>query len=232
MCNCGLTSYSRISLNLRFLLGFTLLCHRCTGHPGGARLWDIWEHPKFNVYHFITKNSTLGVLNLTVYIYIHIYIHTQIYARNIWSLNRLWRNYRTLFGISLWKNPSCISTFFWMSCDSRVHSSMCQSSPWVTSLVVGFQFPVVKFFPFPRLSQSTSWIHILRVFSGSSDAVAPANNLYIAVYWESKSSRRFLKKWKFIGSLMKPVMEATFCSCSCFFLVPLLSNVFVEGCSL
>lgn len=136
------------------------------------------------------------------------------------------------FGISFWKNPSRISTFFWMSCDSRVHSSMCQSSPWVTSLVVGFQFPVLKFFPFPRLSQRTSWIDILRVFSGSSDAVAPANNLYIAVYWESKSSRRFLKKWKFIGSLMKPVMKVTFCSCSCFFLVPLLSNVFVEGCSL
>lgn len=121
------------------------------------------------------------------------------------------------FGISFWKNPSRISTFFWMSCDSRVHSSMCQSSPWVTSLVVGFQFPVLKFFPFPRLSQRTSWIDILRVFSGSSDAVAPANNLYIAVYWESKSSRRFLKKWKFIGSLMKPVMKVTFCSCSCFF---------------
>ena len=33
MCNCGPTNYSRISLNLRFLLGFTLLCHRCTGHP-------------------------------------------------------------------------------------------------------------------------------------------------------------------------------------------------------
>ena len=122
------------------------------------------------------------------------------------------------FGISFWKNPSRISTFFWMSCDSRVHSSMCQSSPWVTSLVVGFQLPVLKFFPFPRLSQRTSWIDIFRVLQVSSDAVAPANNLYIAVYWESKSSRRFLKKWKFIGSLMKPVMKATFCSCSCFFL--------------